>query len=163
MQVSSLINKVIQYDIYVEVNRMIPIVWTQFALPLLVALARQCTNPYRELRHLAVSNLQRILLGPATFITGDDSNAADDEDIFNQVLFPLIDDLLKPEVMQRDPIGMTETRMRACSLLCRAFLHFEIQQNDETRDIRDTWLQLLDLLEHLMSLGKRDPLVRFQL
>jgi golgi-specific brefeldin A-resistance guanine nucleotide exchange factor 1 len=106
-----------------------------------------------------MTNLQRILLGPPALIMGNDPCSTSDEDIFNQVLFPLIDDLLKPEVIQRDPTGMTETRVRACSLLCRAFLLYEIQPNNGTKDVRDIWLQLLDLLEHLMGFNKRDPLV----
>lgn len=124
-----------------------------------MALARQCTNSHRDLRHIAITNLQRILLGPPSAILSESPDPSSVEDIFNQVLFPLVDDLLKPDVMQRDVVGMTETRVRACSLLCRSFLQYEIQPNREIQDVRDTWLTLLDMLEHLMSINKRDPLV----
>jgi brefeldin A-resistance guanine nucleotide exchange factor 1 len=134
-------------------------VWVHYALPLLVALARQCTNSNRELRHLAVQNLQRIIMGPSASFMGDPPSPGSDEDIFNQILFPLVDDLLKAEVMQRDQAGMAETRLRACSLLCRAFLQYEIQAPQGAKDVKDIWLQILDFLEHLMNVNKRDPLV----
>jgi len=133
-------------------------VWVHYALPLLVGLARQCTSSNRDLRHLAISNLQRVVLGPPAGFMSEPPCPGSDDDLFNQILFPVIDDLLKPEVIQRDPSGMAETRLRACSLLCRAFLQYEIQGTQENKDVKHIWLQILDLLEHFMNLSKRDPL-----
>lgn len=44
--------------------------------------------------------------------------------VFNDVLFPLIRQLLKPEVYQTDPSGMGETRVQTAGLMGRVFLHF---------------------------------------
>lgn len=81
------------------------------------------------------------------------------EDIFNRVVFPLLDDLLKPQVFQRDPPGMAETRLRASALLCKTFMHFEVRESQAQADIRLLWIQILDLLDRLMNIKKGDQLV----
>ncbi|TRM59389.1 hypothetical protein BD626DRAFT_550235 [Schizophyllum amplum] len=126
--------------------------WRQLSLPLVSALSRQSTNPAREIRHNAVSHLQRVLLGPHVIVSG-----AQTDDVFNRVLFPLLDELLKPQVLQRDPRGMQETRLRASTLLCKAFMHFEVRDS-QTGDLRVLWIEILDLLDRLMSADKGEQL-----
>lgn len=82
------------------------------------------------------------------------------DEIFNRVVFPLIDELLKPHVMSRDPQGMSETRLRASALLCKTFMHLEIRESQMGSDIRVLWIQILDLLDRLMNLDRKDQLVR---
>ena len=125
-------------------------------LPLLISLSRQSANAAREIRHTAVSQLQRILLGPHIIRDNDHTQV---EEIFNRVIFPLLDDLLRPQVYQRDPKGMSETRLRASALLCKAFMHFEVRENSSNPDIRILWIQILDLLDRLMNINKGDQLV----
>jgi len=43
-------------------------------------------------------------------------------ELFDNVLFPLLTELLRLEVYGLDPVGMSETRLRACALLCKIFL-----------------------------------------
>lgn len=133
-----------------------PPVWRQYALPLLSSLARQGTNVSREIRHAAIAHLQRVLLGP--HLPLDDVNHNQIEEIFNRVIFPLLDDLLKPQVFLRDPMGMPETRLRASALLCKAFMQFEAREG-QVADIRVMWIQVLDLLDRLMNVDRRDQLV----
>ena len=71
----------------------------------------------------------------------------------------LLDDLLKQQVFMRDPMGMPETRLRASALLCKAFMQFEAREG-QTADIRVLWIQVLDLLDRLMHVDRRDQLVR---
>ncbi|KAI0637119.1 Sec7-domain-containing protein [Trametes polyzona] len=130
-------------------------IWRQFGLPLLTSLARQASNTSREIRHAAIVHLQRILLGPHLPI--DENNHSQIEDIFNRVIFPLLDELLKPQTLMRDPMGLPETRLRACALLCKAFMQFEAREN-QTADIRVLWIQVLDLLDRLMHVDRRDQL-----
>jgi len=130
--------------------------WRQLCLPLLMSLSRQSTNASREVRHAAISQLQRILLGPHIIFNDDHSQI---EEVFNRVIFPLLDELLKPQVFQRDPQGMPETRLRASALLCKAFMHFEVRESSAGRDIRIIWIQILDLLDRLMNINKGDQLV----
>jgi len=81
------------------------------------------------------------------------------EEIFNRVIFSLLDELLKPQVFHRDPRGMPETRLRASALLCKAFMHFEVRDSQAKADIRILWIQILDLLDRLMNIDKGDQLV----
>lgn len=160
--------------------------WRQCSLPLLSALARQSTNAAREVRHAALIHLQRLLLGqqilppssittttpslpsatandtPASPAVADPTPLDTADAIFNRVLFPLLDELLRPGVVARDARGMPETRLRAAALLCKVFVALEVNETAVSRakDIRVTWVQILDLLDRLMNVGKRDQLVR---
>ncbi|KAF8894409.1 Sec7-like domain is implicated in guanine nucleotide exchange function [Infundibulicybe gibba] len=129
--------------------------WRQLTLPLLITLSRQSANAAREIRHSAIGQLQRILLGPN--ITTD-TNHTQVDDIFNRVIFPLLDDLLKPQIFQRDPQGMPETRLRASALLCKTFMHLEVRESPARSDFRILWIQILDLLDRFMNIDKSDQL-----
>lgn len=136
----------------------IVIAWNQYALPLIASFGRQSTNACRDVRHLALINLQRMLLGQQIATpTGDQEQA---EIIFNRVVFPLLDELLRPQIFQRDPQGMPETRLRASALLSKVFMQYEVSDAAKDADIRVLWIQVLDLLDRLMNVDKRDQLVR---
>lgn len=102
-------------------------------------------------------HLQRILLGPHFPL--DEGNHNQIEEVFNRVIFPLLDELLRQQVFMRDPMGMPETRLRASALLCKVFMQFEARDG-QTADIRVLWIQVLDLLDRLMHVDRRDQLVR---
>ena len=133
-------------------------VWKAYGLALLSSLARQSSNTSREIRHSAIVHLQRIILGPYLKVDAQDQGQVDE--LFNRVIFPLLDELLKPQVAMRDPMGIPETRLRASALLCKAFMHFEARDGQKA-DIRVLWIQVLDLLDHLMNVDRRDQLVCF--
>ena len=122
-------------------------------------MGRQSANAAREVRHAAITQLQRILLGPSV-VANEQSQV---EDVFNRVIFPLIDELLKPQVLQRDPHGMPETRLRASALLCKTFMHLELRESQAKHDFRLLWIQILDLLDRLMNVDKNDQLVCLKL
>lgn len=127
------------------------------ALPLLVILGRQSVNAIREIRHSAISHLQRILLGsPLT----NDAEQKKVEEVFNRIVFPLVDELLKPQIASRDPQGMSETRLRGSALLCKVFMHLELRESRVKTDFRLLWIQVLDLLDRLMHVNRGDQLVR---
>ncbi|KAJ3227008.1 GDP/GTP exchange factor for ARF [Clydaea vesicula] len=90
---------------------------------------QQCYHPNKEVRQHALTYLQRALLLPELERTTLDCSV----DCFDNVLFPLLDELLKDEVCRLDPFGMDETRMRGCGLLCKIFLHYlsRLQGNKE--------------------------------
>lgn len=121
-----------------------------------MSLSRQSTSAAREVRHAAISHLQRILLGPQLLLDENDQNQV--EDVFNRVVFPLLDELLKSQTYQRDPLGIPETRLRACALLCKVFMHLEVREHVQT-DFRVLWIQILDLLDRLMNIDRGDQLV----
>ncbi|KAJ4501838.1 hypothetical protein C8R41DRAFT_873085 [Lentinula lateritia] len=130
--------------------------WEQLFLPLLTSLKDQSSNAAREVRQGAIGQLQRTLLASHPILDEADSNQV--EQIFNKIVFRLVDDLLKPPVFQRDPQGMPETRLRASALLCKTFMHFEVRESQSTADIRISWIGVLDLLDHLMHVDHGEQL-----
>lgn len=128
--------------------------WEAYWSPIFKALATQCINPCREIRHQAFSSLQRSLLSEELKLGSQHSWTA----IFEEVLFPLIFRLLKPEVYSTDPIGMSETRVQAATLLCRIFLHY-LPLLSTWEGMLDLWLKILDIMDRLMNSGQGDSLV----
>lgn len=124
----------------------------------MASLERQSINPSREIRQVAITHLQRVLLGQ--YILMEDADQTQVEEAFNRVVFPLVDELLKPEVFNRDPAGMPETRLRAVSLMCKAFMQLEVKEGESQADIRVVWIQVLDLLDRLMNVDRQGQLVR---
>ncbi|KAF1347875.1 hypothetical protein BDV97DRAFT_298439 [Delphinella strobiligena] len=127
--------------------------WQAYWFPIFRCFIMQCTNPCREIRQQAFASLQRGLLS---------SNLASPDhkewtNIFSQVLFPLIHQLLKPEVYQTDPKGMSETRVEAAQLLCKIFLHYLVLLS-EWEGMHDLWMDILDIMDRLMNSGQGDTL-----
>lgn len=118
-------------------------------------MTAQCINPCRDIRHHAVSALQRTLLSLEISSTDEKEWTA----IFDQVLFPLILRLLKPEVYHSDPLGMGETRVQVAILVCKIFLRY-LDQLPNRDGMLDLWLKILDILDRMMNSGQGDSLVR---
>jgi brefeldin A-resistance guanine nucleotide exchange factor 1 len=115
----------------------------------------QCINPCRDIRHHAISALQRSLLS-LEFASKDGKEWSA---IFDEVLFPLILRLLKPEVYHSDPVGMSETRVQAATLVCKIFLRY-LDQLFSWGGMLDLWLKILDILDRMINSGQSDSLVR---
>lgn len=130
--------------------------WSAYWTPIFQSLTSQCINPCRDIRHHAISALQRALLS-IELISGDDK---DWTSIFDQVLFPLVLRLLKPETYHSDPLGMSETRVQAATLVCKIFLRY-LDQHPNQDAMLDLWLRILDILDRMMNSGQGDSLVRF--
>ncbi|KAF2188369.1 Sec7-domain-containing protein [Zopfia rhizophila CBS 207.26] len=127
--------------------------WTAYWSPILRALTHQCLNPCREIRQQAFSSLQRTLLSNELASPEHKEWTA----IFSEVLFPLITQLLKPEIYQSDPVGMSETRVRAATLLCKVFLHYLVLLV-EWEGMLELWLRIVGVLDRLMNSGQGDNL-----
>ncbi|KAI9053152.1 hypothetical protein LZ554_003418 [Drepanopeziza brunnea f. sp. 'monogermtubi'] len=127
--------------------------WAAYWSPIFHALTTQCTNPCREIRHQAFSSLQRALLSPELTQGEHDEWTA----IFGEVLFPLILRLLKPEVYSSDPVGMSETRVQAATLLSKIFLHY-LTLLAQWEGMLDLWGKILDIMDRLMNSGQGDSL-----
>ncbi|KAJ1549997.1 GDP/GTP exchange factor for ARF [Nowakowskiella sp. JEL0078] len=94
----------------------------EFWLPILSGLSQQTYHPIRVIRQHALTYLQRAILSPLLEATSYEDSWYD---CFETVLFPLLEELLKPEVARLDsPAAIDETRMRAAALLCKIFLQF---------------------------------------
>ncbi|KAF9889422.1 GDP/GTP exchange factor for ARF [Aspergillus nanangensis] len=127
--------------------------WSAYWSPVFHSLTAQCINPCRDIRHHAVSSLQRSLLSVEISATDDKEWTA----IFDQVLFPLVLRLLKPEVYHADPLGMSETRVQAAILVCKIFLRY-LDQLPNRDGMLDLWLKILDVLDRMMNSGQGDSL-----
>jgi brefeldin A-resistance guanine nucleotide exchange factor 1 len=138
------------YSIFTNVHPA----WAAYWSPIFQSLTMQCTNPCRDIRHQAISTLQRSLVSLEFASENDDKWTS----IFDEVLFPLILRLLKPEVYHSDPIGMSETRVQAATLVCKIFLRY-LDQLSSSGGMLDLWLKILDILDRMMNSGQGDALV----
>lgn len=131
--------------------------WDAYWLPILLAYGQQSLNGNRDVRQTALGHLQRTLVAPEILSTG----SVDLTVIFERILFPVLEELLKPQVFRRDPEGMGETRLRASGLLCRIFLHYLVQLSEQGMPrMTELWLQILGYLDRFMHSGRRDQMVR---
>ncbi|KAI9667680.1 MAG: GDP/GTP exchange factor for ARF [Bathelium mastoideum] len=147
--------------------------WPAYWTPIFRALTTQSLNPCRSIRHQALTSLQRALLSPAlthpapspnsnkttpsssSTTAVPTSNGESDyiwTTLFSTVLFPLITQLLRPEIYQSDPVGMSETRVQAATLLCKIFLHY-LAQLASWEGMLDLWTHILSVLDRLMHSG----------
>ncbi|KAK4697919.1 golgi-specific brefeldin A-resistance guanine nucleotide exchange factor 1, partial [Phenoliferia sp. Uapishka_3] len=133
-----------------------PRAWEASWIPLLSAYAQLCLNPSRELRQIAITSLQRTLLAPE-ILQNDD---VDLTIIFERVFFPMLEELLKPQVFRRDPDGMGETRLRASALLCKIFLHYltQLSERQGMKTMTELWLKILGYQDRFMHSGRRDQM-----
>ncbi|KAK6384365.1 uncharacterized protein PV06_10989 [Exophiala oligosperma] len=123
--------------------------WAAYWSPIFRALCAQCVNPCREVRHRALSALQRTLLSETV---ADKEQHHEWTAMFDEVLFPLTLRLLKPDIYQIDPLGMNDTRAHAASLLCKIFLRY-LDRLVEVGRMGDVWVKVLELLDRLMNAG----------
>lgn len=124
---------------------------------MLSAYSQQSVNGCREIRQTALASLQRTLIAYEVL-----SNAEIDLImIFERLIFPMLDELLKPQVFRRDPEGMGETRLRASTLLCKIFLHYLIQLSERQgiAGMTELWMKILGYLDRFMHSGRRDQMV----
>lgn len=131
--------------------------WTAYWSPILKTLAHQCLNPCRSLRQQAFVSLQRTLLS-ADLASPDHKEWTA---IFSEVLIPLITQLLKPEVYQSDPLGMSETRVRAATLLSKVFLHYLVLldglgEQGEKGLFEELWITIVGIMDRLGNSGQGD-------
>jgi hypothetical protein len=122
--------------------------WFEFWLPILSGLGQQCYHPSREIRQHAITLLQRALRLPELESSTMDCSVG----CFDNVLFPLLDELIKDEVARLDPAGTDETRMRACGLLCNLFLHHEVRLTS-SRELGRLWARILQYITSFMFAG----------
>jgi golgi-specific brefeldin A-resistance guanine nucleotide exchange factor 1 len=134
--------------------------WATYWSPVFRTLSTQSVNPRREVRHQALSYLQRCLLSPdlaaSSTPSSEDSQRHNTEwvAIFHEVLLPLVLRLLKPEIYTLDPLGMSDTRTQAATMLCKVFLHY-LDDLVEGARMSEVWLKVLEVLDRLMNSGQQ--------
>ena len=147
-------------DLLFEMKRFIPVfvqegrvpptqLWETCSLPLITSLAKQSANAAPVVRSPAATNLQRLLLGQQVVVPKVEKQV---DDIFDGILFPLLESLTDPEQGAR---SMLDTCTLASVLLCKAFMHYEVNDTAREQDLRPRWVRVLDLLERTLKLDRR--------
>lgn len=107
--------------------------WKTYWFPPFRTLQKHSSNPCRQIRSQALDSLRGVMLSPSLAATSSgvlgsksrtDLSTADASTIFNDILLPLIAQLLKPEVWHTDPAGMGDTRLQAALLTSKVYLRF---------------------------------------
>jgi len=128
------------------------LLWIKCWCPLLQGIARLCCDNRKEIRMSALTILQRAMLAEDL----QSLSASEWEDCFNKVLFPMLARLLEVP-SEVDPIGLEETRMRAATLLCKAFLKLlNILLTLST--FTALWMTILDFMDRYIKADSSDLL-----
>ncbi|KAJ3208352.1 GDP/GTP exchange factor for ARF [Dinochytrium kinnereticum] len=148
------------YAVEIAVKSMEKLFKLQFKIPRLI---QQTGIRQERVRQHALTLLQRALLSAelesGTFgVPGFEITSSTMEtwvDCFENVIFPLLDELLKPEVYKLDPTGMDETRMRASALLCKIFLQY-LQRMSKYKDLPRLWVHILNYMKRYMQSSRQE-------
>eukprot|EP00795_Rhopilema_esculentum_P008272 gene8272-14228_t len=135
-----------------DANFGMSLLWIKCWCPILQGIARLCCDDRKEIRMSALTILQRSLLAEDL----QSLSATEWENCFNKVLFPMLARLLEVP-SEVDPIGLEETRMRAATLLCKAFLKLlNILLTLST--FTALWMTILDFMDRYMKADSSDLL-----
>ena len=131
--------------------------WYEFWLPILSGLAQQCGHPAVEIRQQSMIYLQRLLLSAQLKATIDESNDPHHRiDIFDIVLFPMLDDLCRLEAAEAS--GNGDSFMRACAMVTKVFLSFSplLSTHNEYPRI---WRDILAIITKIISNIQEDLVI----
>lgn len=105
-------------------------------------LGTLCLQPAKHIRQRAIEGLAAILL----------EKPRNDLIVFTHIAFPLLENLLRPDVFNRDPTsaGMGNTRSAVTNLVCKVWLLLDLHSLDDEH-VERVWLELLDFLDRFMS------------
>ncbi|KZV62609.1 Sec7-like domain is implicated in guanine nucleotide exchange function [Peniophora sp. CONT] len=131
--------------------------WSQLAFPILIALSAHSASASAEVRHAALSQLSRALLGPLV----PPSPSLDVPALFARALYPLLESLLDA------PAGpeATEARVRSAAIACKAFMRFEVgaevraPEADGTDEVLSIWVRILDYLDAMLRADQSDQMI----
>lgn len=141
--------------------------WQALWLPLLLTIAKHTVNGSHDIRQRAIGYLQRVLFN-ANLLERTNQHVAI-QLIFSRVLFPVMDQLLKPQQggAGQDPVhvnagvggggnnNIEETRLRASALVSKAFLQYLAPLSERPDALLEVLLKIVGLLERSMRTGSR--------
>ncbi|PWN47694.1 Sec7-domain-containing protein [Violaceomyces palustris] len=139
--------------------------WRSFWIPLLSSLARQCVNAHRPVRQVAITHLQRALLAKQVVEEEEEEGsvpgALELKSLFDQVLFPMLEELLQPNNvyrMENATEGIQEMRIRSSALVCKLLLHLLNRLAVQPETLKEVWLTILDFSDRMIHSGPKDQL-----
>lgn len=131
--------------------------WRDVWFPYVRTLSQQCINPSRRIRNHAFQIFQSACL--SSFLQKHREDF-DWKFMFEDELFPLLDTLLKAEVYETDPKGMSCTRLQSANLLCKVFLQYVVSKHPsseaessvtQSEELYDYWIRVLSTLDRLIN------------
>ncbi|XP_039604270.1 Golgi-specific brefeldin A-resistance guanine nucleotide exchange factor 1-like [Polypterus senegalus] len=127
--------------------------WSKCWCPLLQGIAWLCCDARQRIRMHALTYLQKAL----QVYDLQALDALEWESCFYKVLLPLLKKLLE-NISPGDIRGMDETRIKACTLLCKVFLQ-QLSPLVSLKTFATLWLTILELLDKYMQAGSSDMLL----
>lgn len=128
--------------------------WLELWQRYISELGALCSVKDGQVRSVALNSFQRAILADDVHVREGFSW----DKVFNNALFPLINDLLRPEVYERDPQGMASTRSKTATFTCKIFLQYALQNQDSNDQVLERWIRILDILDRLINSGQKDSL-----
>ena len=127
--------------------------WQTYWQPILRVVSTQCSNPCRDIRQAAFSSLHRCLFAPGLASEKHMEWTA----IFNGVLFPLVQELLKTDPANPEPVlsSTVEMRIQTAQLVCKTFLHYLNLLYSNWDGIVPLWRDILAAMDRLMKSAGR--------
>ncbi len=119
-----------------------------------------CKDPRADIRNQAMTYLQKALLSSNLSVL----SATGWHRCFEQVVFPLLRELLKPLSASGTPskvelASLEEIRLRASALLSKIFLQY-LSKIIHLKEFSKLWLEILQFLELYMKVEDSELLVR---
>jgi brefeldin A-resistance guanine nucleotide exchange factor 1 len=115
-------------------------------IPVLQRLATLSRDKRWEVRNKAITMMQRaLLLDHMTAISADGWHI-----LFDQVIFPLVDEVLKAEDASLPKDNIEELRIRASTILCKTLLQY-LPKIVQSGDFNTLWLKILRYIEQYMK------------
>lgn len=115
-------------------------------IPVLQRLATLSRDKRWDVRNKAITMMQRaLLLDHMTAISADGWHI-----LFDQVIFPLVDEVLKAEDANLPKDNIEELRIRASTILCKTFLQY-LPKIVQSGDFNTLWLKILRYIELYMK------------
>lgn len=135
--------------------------WPQYGLPILLDFAHQCHNSIKEVSQNSFFYLQKSIfyLEDHKILSRNDNTKVILKQLFESVLFPLIDGLVKPpnasiytdvrEGRLNSDSDMDDYIIRSITLLSKTFLHFinKIKDSFSASEFNTLWVDILDKLQ----------------
>ena len=120
-------------------------VYSRVLIPYCQNLSRLCLTQERKIRQKSLESISINLLSKVPEVN-------DKTESIKVILFPLLENLLKPNIFTKDPTtsGMITTRSNAITLVCKIWLLQSLKQIPST-ELEYLWFELLDFIDRLLS------------
>jgi hypothetical protein len=133
--------------------------WFEFWLPVLSGLSHQCFHSHNEVRVQSLTYLSRIFLSAELKEALEKNTTENLLASFENVIFPLLAQLLKTDYDNIDTQGIFDSRLRAIHLVTKIYLSF-LPSLERSVQIDNLWLQILTVIgNYLLFCSSRKRII----